>query len=77
MREIQTDEVVSTRIHTRSIPRPPARVDIKKINVSLSVLLYSFMLSCLAESAVCPSMLHANTDILSEKKKEKEMEKKW
>jgi len=47
----------SIRTHTRSTPRPPARVDIKKMNVSLSALLYSFMLSCLADSDVCPSML--------------------
>jgi hypothetical protein len=30
------------------------------MNVSLSSLLYSFMLSCLAESGVCPSMLSSN-----------------
>jgi hypothetical protein len=47
-------------MHTRSTPIPPARVDIKKMNVSLSSLLYSFMLSCLAESGVCPSMLSSN-----------------
>jgi hypothetical protein len=54
----------SIRIHTRSTPRPPARVDIKKMNISLSALLYSFMLSCLDESDVCPSMLpSANTNM--------------
>jgi hypothetical protein len=33
------------------------------MNVSLSALLYSFMLSCLADSDVCPSMLPNTADM--------------
>jgi hypothetical protein len=43
--------------NTRSMPKPPARVDMRNMNVSLSGLLYSFMFCCRVDRLVCPSIL--------------------
>jgi hypothetical protein len=42
---------------TRSMPKPPARVDMRNMYVSLSGLLYSFMFCCRVDRLVCPSIL--------------------